>query len=236
MARMKNPNGPKRKSKLDPLRKKFQKMFDKANKIAKYIMGSGQSTVGYQEAMKTLLPADREAVENGRQLFSMEGKTRFRELQREINRVGQFLSSDSGTMKSAQYAQEQLEANKKYYGAFRNSNFHEGGTIDERLDRDVAEIAFEIYRRVEETGSDIIYDGGYGSENLINFIYNSLVESGDYSSDWAIGDAIRKSRKVLDQKRKEMDFTGKSAYTTGNYDTGMVKRVTEAKRFEDIDW
>lgn len=236
MARMKNPEKPKRRTKLSPLREKVADLFKKANKIAKYIMRSGKSTVGFEEAEASLLPKDREAVEGGREMFTL-GKTSYRELRREINRVSNFLASDSGTMKSAKYAQEQLEANERYYNAFRESNFHEGGNIDSRLDEDVAKIAFEIYRRVEETGADVIYgEGGYGSENLINFIYNSIVESGDYSSEWAISAAIKKSREVLKEKRSEMDFEGRSAFSTGNYDYGILKKVAEAKKFEDIDW
>lgn len=235
MARMKNPKKPK-KSKLAPLREQVAALFKKANKIAKFIMNSGKSTVGFEEAKASLLAKDREAVEEGREMFTLE-KTSYRELRREINRVSNFLSSDSGSMKSAKYAQEQLEANERYYNAFLESNFHEGGEIDARLDEDVAKIAFEVYRRVEETGADVIYgDGGYGSENLINFIYNSLVESGDYSSDWAISTAIKKSREVLKEKRAEMDFEGRSAFATGDYDYGILKKVAEAKKFEDIDW
>lgn len=240
MARMKNPKKPKRRGKLDKLREEVSGLFEKANKIARHIFKSGRSTVGYEEAKQSLLPRDRDQVEAGeRELFSMEGKKRYRELRREINRVANFLNSDSGTMKSAQYAQEQLEANERYYGAFKNSNFHkQNKNIDPRLDEDVAKTAFEIYRRVEETGGpDVIYgEGGYGSENLINFIYNSIVESGDYSSDWAIGEAIKKSRALLRQKRKEMDFEGKSAYVSGNYDYGILPQVAKAKSFEDIDW
>lgn len=237
MARMKNSRSPKRKGKFDPVRLKFQKLVDKANKIVSYIRKSGTTTVGYQQAISTLSPKLREAVEKGeRELFSLDDRHHFPELRKELDRVGQFLTSDSGTIRAAKYAQEQLEANQRYYGAFRNSNFHPGGHIDERLDRDIAEVAFSIYRRIEEGGADIIYDGGYGSENLVNFIYNSIVESGDYSSDYAIGEAIRKSRAVLDQKRKEMDFNGKVSYKTGNRDTGELKKVAEARRFEDIDW
>lgn len=237
MARMKNPKPEKKNKSLNPLREKVADLFKKANRIAKYIMKSGKSTVGFEEAKASLLPKDREAVENGRELFSTQDKKDFWHLRREINRVSNFLSSDSGSMKSAKYAQEQLEANERYYNAFRESNFHEGGNIDPRLDEDVAKIAFEIYRRVEETGADVIYgDGGYGSENLINFIYNSIVESGDYSSEWAISTAIKKSRAVLKEKRSEMDFEGRAAFNTGNYDYGILKKVAEAKKFEDIDW
>lgn len=236
MARMKNPKKKKNHS-LEPLRREVKNLFARANKLVSYIMNSGRSTVGFEEAKASLLPKDREAVENGRELFTTEDKKDFWHLRREINRVANFLNSDSGTQRSAEYAQEQLEANERYYHAFKESNFHEGGHIDERLDRDVAEVAFEIYRRIEENGADVLYGkGGYGSENLINLIYNSLVESGDYSSDWAIGEAIKKGRKVLQQKRREINFNGTSAYATGHYDDGILKKVKEAHKFEDIDW
>ena len=246
MARIQNTNKP-RKHKLDPLREFLKPLVEKANALFKKVreMGKGATTIGYQDALASLTPKQRAAVERGeREIFSIEGEEgkRYRTIKREADRLNAFLTSDSATEADIEYAQRQ--ANARYERAFAESNFHDPATIDPRLDEDIAKVAWEVYRRIEETGGAALLfhgDGGYDSNSMINLIYATLVDygesvGGNVDSIEARAEAIDKARNALEEHRKKMDFEGHGNYISGDYDYGFLRDVAEADSFEKLKW
>lgn len=238
-------NAGKRNHDLSQLRAELQPLVEKANSLVRYIANiPGAVSVGLQEAMSSLNKRGRQHYADTAtddivgELFDVQGIHDFRDMRREAARLGNFLTSDAGSEQSINN-QRQREANDRLAGAFRNSNFHEGGTIDERLDRDVAKIAFEVYRRLEEYGGAALTykSGGYGSENLINLIYAEIEDAPEgWWTEEAQERAIQTGFSVLEDQRAKMKFTGYFNYETGDEDTGIISKVRNAKKYTDIDW
>ena len=231
----------RRAGKLDPVRQRLQPLVDKANRLIRRMLG-GQKTTAYYQAMESLRATDRDKIENGEredfELFSVEDKHSTREIAREASRLATFLQSQSGSARGIELEQRQLKANEWLGTAFRDSNFHDSDKIDERLDEDIARVAWEVYRRIEETGgAALLYDeGGYGSENAINFIYATISDFDDPESDEAKAAAIRDMRYVLEKKRREQRVAGQGFYRTGGKDYGFLSKVAKAKHFDEIMW
>lgn len=243
--RAKMGNKTNRRHDLSQLRAELQPLVEKANALVKYIAEvPGAISTGLQEAISSLNKRGREhyaETSSGDQvgeLFDVQGIHDYRDLRREATRLGNFLTSDAGSEASINNERQRV-ANERLAGAFRASNFHEGGEIDERLDKDIAKIAFSIYRRLEEYGGAALTykQGGYGSENLINLIYNEIA---DAPEGWWTEEAQDRVMQVgfaaLDDQRAKMKFTGYFNYETGDEDTGIISKIQNARRYSDIDW
>ncbi len=216
-----------RKGSLNPLRKRISKLMRKALKQANDLRKSGVPSRALDEAIRTILPSRRDAVNSGQlELFSLSDKHRKRELLREERRIKEFLNSYSSTVEGAkleasQIFKNQVDANSKFKGVFagRNVDYDElGKRLEQKgvyasngdytqMAKDVASIAFRAYRMVVENSKYanlIYYEGGYGSNNLINYIYQVVEEN---PAGWASTDLLsevgaREAREMLDEFEK----------------------------------
>lgn len=160
---------------LDPLRRKLSSVIKEANKRVSQLMAADIPSRALEEALRSLRPKQRESMEKeNRKLFDVSDLHSKREVLREASRVKQFLSDFSSTVFGSKYEFDQMKANQRYKEAFhgRNVNY-------EIVDKDLAKLAFKAYRKVIDTGdfaNTVYFEGGYGSNNLINFIYQEVVK------------------------------------------------------------
>lgn len=224
---MKRDNIKKRKGSLDSLRKRISKLMRKALRRVNDLTSSGVPSRALEEAMRTILPSRRDLVNSGElELFSVSDKHRKRELLREERRIKEFLNSYSSTVEGAkleasQIFKDQISANTKFKGVFAGhavdydelaKRLEQKGLYTSTGDytqmaKDVASIAFRAYRMVVENSKYanlIYYEGGYGSNNLINYIYQVVEEN---PAAWASADLLsqvgaREAREMLDEFEK----------------------------------
>lgn len=113
-------------------------------------------------------------LEGGR--FSFEGKN-YGEVVAELTRINDFLSS---MRRNVQNAKEQ-EA--KFLFIFKKGEYTKE-KAKKYLDEDVAKRAYRAYRDIEaDRANEIVGDGGYGSDNLISYLYSMELQgynSGKY--------------------------------------------------------
>lgn len=176
--------GKGKKGSLQKMRDWMIGLINEANARVSQLIGRNSRAM--HEAQRTILPSRRERVEKGElELFSISDKTRYRELSRELGRVQEFLADPTSNPQMSDQVNRQIAANAAYEGAFGAYPDYGG-----RIDEDLAKAAFEIYRRVKELNADIIYDeGGYGSSNLINYIYQEVADRAEGAS-WLRHDAL----------------------------------------------
>lgn len=258
---MKRDNIKARKGSLTPLRKKITRLMRKALKQVTELQKSGVPSRALDEAIRTILPSRRDLVNSGElQIFSVDDKHRKRELLREERRIKEFLNSYSSTVEGAkleasQIFRNQVNANNKFKGVFagRNVDYDE---LAKRLEqkgvytstgdytqmaKDVASIAFRAYRMVVENSKYanlIYYEGGYGSNNLINYIYQVVEEN---PAGWASGDLLsevgaREAREMLDEFEKIRSDDAEFERNNGDNELGAFyttdkERSRQAKTF-----
>lgn len=166
----------KRKSALDPLRAIIKPLLIRANQLVSQLKQSesGLASAAYQEALRSLRPSKREAFEKGEEPLFTDTYTRARELSREASRIKKFLSSQDITPRVAEAQQRAIDAKLKHHISFHDqgASLRLSGVRFMGVEQDRFKLAAKIYRHVEESATNIY--GGYGSDNLINLIYNEL--------------------------------------------------------------
>lgn len=166
----------KNKSILDPIRAIMKPLLMRANKLVSQLMASpaGLESAAYQEALKTLRPSKREAFEKGEEPLFTDKYTRTRELSREATRIKKFLSTPDSQLRIAESQKKGIDAKLKHRISFheQGANLKLAGIRFAGVEQSRIKLAAKIYRHIEETATNIY--GGYGSDNLINLIYNEL--------------------------------------------------------------
>lgn len=160
-----------KKSKLDPIRNSLRVLVEKAKGAISQLKEAGQleQSKAYQDAM-------RSAKKGSEELFSVDDKKRFRELKREANRLEAFLSSPEVSPHIVSYNQKAREALQEHNISFKNQheNYLATGNRFGNVDEDRVKLALRIYRDIAETEASVIGGDAYGSDNLINLIYDEL--------------------------------------------------------------
>lgn len=180
MPKVKTPK-PKKVKKLDPLREKLAVLVDQANARVYQLRNANKPVES-----RALIEAERTKArqysrDNEEELFKSQF-SRTRELKREYARVQAFLNDYTSTLEGAQNWSTNLADLKGAFGSQWRATT--GKNYDtSRINEDVAKEAFRLYRMTVEAAGGWeravgIFHGvegilGYGSENLINAIYDA---------------------------------------------------------------
>lgn len=196
---------------LDPLRKQLAVLVDQANARVDDIARLGLPSRAILEATRTWnkMPSRRDDTF----LFKSDLKRRC-DIDREFARVHEFLNDFTSTVQGAKQLETDLNRLK---GAWSPDN---QGSLDEQIKSKT----FDLYRRVLEAaggweravgllkGKETLT--GYGSENLINNIYD-MVEN-EYNDEKIIAIALEQVESGI-EAYEEM-----SKRQVANYDYGIV--------------
>ncbi len=154
---------------LDPLREELKVLTDMANERAQKLIESGKNSRALLEAQRTLAAQWTRSQD---ELFSSNLKTR-PQIYREFARVHEFLNDYTSTVEGAGNFETDLN---RWTGKWRDDYGEQDLVLRSNT--------FEIYRKVIETAGGWeravgLLQGkekltGFGSENLINNIYDML--------------------------------------------------------------
>lgn len=154
---------------LDPLREELKVLTDMANERAQQLIESGKNSRALLEAQRTLAAQWTRSQD---ELFSSNLKTR-PQIYREFARVHEFLNDYTSTVEGAGNFETDLN---RWTGKWRDDYGEQDLVLRSNT--------FEIYRKVIETAGGWeravgLLQGkekltGFGSENLINNIYDML--------------------------------------------------------------
>lgn len=156
---------------LDPLREELEVLVTQANLRASELIASGLPSRALMEAQRTLA---RQSTRDQDILFRSDLKTR-KQINREFARVHEFLNDYTSTLRGANDFKSDFDRFSGNWG----DTWVEAGMDPEKRMR-----TFDLYRRVVEAAGGWeraigILKGkesltGYGSENLVNNIYDMI--------------------------------------------------------------
>lgn len=227
----------KSKSKRIPLseiREQLQPLLDLARKKISQLMKSGDYE--YSQAVQDALKSrSRAKGVNQEDLFSIDEKHRARELYREGNRLLAFISNPTSNVTGGNFTKllsfhNQAENMKEYGKRFNVSE----------EDEDRLKLAFRIFRDISTTETSVIGPEGYGSDNLINLIYDSLEGyNPDFSDEstnnsLAITAAYEKAYSSVNEWKQNMNqgfFTGSPNV---NKDLDIVTILKDSMSVDDF--
>lgn len=232
----------KKKSKLEPLRQQMASLVNRANSLAEKLRGSdaGRSSAAFQNALKTLRPSKRGAYEEGTENLFTTSYTRTRELAREAARLQQFLSTADSQLAISESQQKGIDAALKHNISFKNqgASLKAAGVRFMGTDEDRIKFAAKIYRMLEETNTNIY--GGYGSDNLINLIYDSVE---GYDPNWGedsperqklMESALETGRQALEYHRNFVERMAlEGSIDTGSNDLGVLEDISHITNVDD---
>ena len=174
----------KAKQAMAKMRADLAPLVARANQMIKHLISSGQSnsSAAFQRAMKTLRPSKRAGYNAGTEEMFTTSYTRARELSRESSRLKQFLSLADSQVHLSEAQQRGISAALKHRISFKEqgANLRTAGVRFIGVQEDRMKLAAQIYRMIERNNTGIY--GGYGSDNLINLIYDELE---GYNPAWA---------------------------------------------------
>lgn len=246
----------RRKSqKLDPIRRTLAALVAKANKMVSQLMEGGfESSAALQEAYRSASSANKEAFDRGisDDLFNVSDKHRYRELRREAARLDKFLSAADANIKVASSEENALSAMSRHGLTFGKKGTEAAGsqkanleTIGKRFDADEDRIklAMRVYRQLEDSNTNI-YDGQYGSDKLINLIYDSLEGYDPNMSDSLQQNFERHAMEIGQAALTEHRMNTMMGYLEGtptiNKDVNVIEEIKKSKTtdefFENNPW
>lgn len=209
---------------LKPLRDELQVLVNQANNRVHALIESGLPSRALLEAQRTWARQTSRANED--ELFKSDLKSR-RQIDREFARVHEFLNDYTSTVRGAKNLQSDFD---RFSGQWKT-----GEDMDEKLRAKT----FEIYRKVVEAAGGWeraigLLQGkesltGYGSENLVNNIYDML--ENEYSEGLIIQIALEQVESGI-KAYEEM-----AERQVSDYDYGIVFDDETAKeRREFYTW
>ena len=188
------------REKLEQYREQLAVLVEKANERVNDLARTSFTSRALDTA-RTTLPESRDA--NG-DLFTANLRSE-KQIKRELSRVMTFLNDPTSLSSGAERFTEDLTAAGLFGGQYRANG---GPGYDEtRVSQEVGEQVFDIYGKVlaQEGGWERVMgyfkanSGGlieYGSENLINAIYEMTVQLG--TSDSAQEEIIGRAKAMID--------------------------------------
>ena len=162
------------KYQLEESKNKLEPLVHEANMRIEMITSSGYTSYALDRVIK----------EGGVDYFSLDDVKTREELVRESTRLRVFINDKGSTIDGAKLETAQIYADE-YKGKFGNQYHNEENNFKNYdtkvIKSDIAERAFRNYRIIEESRASHISErtGGYGSENLINALYDAEVRGMD---------------------------------------------------------
>lgn len=225
---------------LKIMREEMQALVDQANNYVNQLLAAGatsEDNAALAEAERSLTKSKERKSDK---MFSVDDKHRLRELRREAARLDKFLSSPQANVDVYIHERPALKAMEKYNLDFKrqHENFVKTGNRFGDVDDERFKFAARIYRHLEETNANIYGTGGYGSNKLINLIYDA-VEGYDPNAPERVKNKIEANAMKLGQqaltehaKMVEMGFFSNTPYQ--NIDVGVISRVRNSTTAEDF--
>ena len=227
----------KKVSKLDPLRSSLRVLVSKANIAISRLKKAGvlEQSRAYQEAM-------RSASSNATALFSVDDKHRFRELKREAARLQAFLSDSEIEPHIVSYNAEANKAIDKHNISFSNQKeaFAATGFRFNVEDEERMKFALRIFRDIASTETAAIGKDAYGSDNLINLIYDTLEGYDPDDSSKKINRLSEKAHNVAYMAVEEYKlntrwgFVPESSNDSYNSDLNIVEEIKKAQTADEF--
>ena len=198
---------------------KFEPLVELANNRIQSILEAGYNS----------LAIDRVEQQTGKEYFDLYDVKNREDLVSRITAVRVFLADKGSTLEGAKLEMTQI-ATEKYKGKFGNKynkeeyNFARYDT--NIIDKEIAERAFENYRKIESIRASQIgrqgQDGVYGSENLIIAMYDAEIRGID---SFAVGnDLLDAFVEEADTAWKPIEDESDSTLAISGYYLDNVKR------------
>ena len=177
----------KNKQKVEPIPNKISasQLAEWKLKLEPVVYEANTRIQMIQHAGYTSYALDRVIREgDGRDYFDLEDITTREDLIAENTRMRIFLNDAGSTMEGSRLETAQIYSDK-YRGKFGNQYKNQYGVSFDAsvIDPEIAKMAFENYRRIEEDRAAIIgkqgMPGVYGSENLFIAIYDAEIRGKD---------------------------------------------------------
>lgn len=242
--------GRKKPESLDPLRQQLNVLTSEANKRYWEQLERGVHSRAGMEAERTLTKGHKEKYfDTNQEMFTSDLKTRA-EINREFARTMAFLSDyTSQATENESFGFEYGSAQGLFGGQWRKNGGP--GYDEERVSKEDADMVFDIYHRVIEAGGGwdrvigyfrMMSPGmvDYGSENLINAIYDMVSHKGAIGAVLGIDDVrgviLNRSLELLDSMREmyeEMAFRQRTGMDYGNVEED--KDAAEYRR-RNYEW
>lgn len=225
---------------LKIMREEMQALVDQANNYVSKLLAAGatsEDNAALAEAERSLTKSKERKSDK---MFSVDDKHRLRDLRREAARLDKFLSSPQANVDVYIHERPALKAMEKYNLDFKrqHENFVKTGNRFGNVDEERFKFAARIYRNLEETNANIYGAGGYGSNKLINLIYDAVEKYNPYAPEGDIDDLYLKAKELGQQaltdhaKMVEMGFFSGLPYQ--NVDVGIISRVRNAENVDDF--
>ena len=223
--------GAKRRS-LNAAREKLQVLVNQANAIYQRQMETGQTSLALLEAERTRVKVHKESGE----MFTANQK-RTRDINREIGRVMTFLTSYNQVGEYGSTHETGL------FGAQWRADEGPGYDIS-RVSQKDAEMVFDIYHRVIEAGGGwervigyfrLMNPGivDYGSENLINSIYD-MVQNQEYlplsEGNDVTGEIIARSLDMIETMRQTYESLAELQRSGNDYGSILSEKELERNK------
>lgn len=224
---------------LAKMREDLRPLVEEANRLyseLKSVGATGEDNAAIAEAEYSLTKSKERTSED---MFSVDDKHRFRDIRREAARLEKFLSSAQSSVSVYQYEKPAMEAMNKYNITFKNQHerFVKTGNRFTGVDQERMKFAAKIYRRLEESHANIYGAGGYGSDPLINLIYDAVERYNPYMSEDAMDDleleVLNMGHDVLNEHQRLIDLGFISTSLNNNIDIGVVSNIKKSMSTEE---
>lgn len=218
----------KRRGRLDEVRERLQPLVDAANKRYKELKDQGFYTSSMDEALSTKSKADRRK----KNPFSIDNKKRFRELQREGARIYNFLNAETTSQAGAEWEAKFIGLQENYGKLFGREFYEDYGVRYDasKVNEGHASMTFRVYRQLQERVPNLLADKlGYGSDNLINAIYDEIV---GMDGEMTMNDRVAQATVDMERELREYDeyrqAEARHHYFNGDIDYGVLDDITDA--------
>ena len=218
-----------RESKLDPVRKMIQPLLNRANRAIERLKEAGE--FAYSAAVSEAARTKSRAKGTSDELFDLSDKKRYRDLIREADRLVSFLAHPEVEPKVAKY--------NRTYGS--TLSFHDSSIRDSE-DQDRVKLALRIYRDIASTETSAIGRDAFGSDNLLNLIYDELDDYNPYMGEdftEIMTDRVRQiAFQALDDYYENVTLgflSGKPNVSYENNSERDLGLVTELKKSESVE-
>lgn len=230
----------KSRSKLSTMRDEMRELVETANRLVSQLKAAGGTVSDNAALAEAEASLTKSKERTSTELFSVDDKHRYRELRREAARLEKFLSSPQSSVDVYLHEKPAINAMNKYNLDFKrqHENFLSSGKRFGANDDERFKLAARIYRELESTNANIYGTGGYGSNNLINLLYDELEGYSPYMSENAI-DRIHTKVKDIGQaaltEHQRMYSQGLfSGSPYQNIDIGIISKVRDSMSAEEF--
>ena len=235
--------GKKKPVSLDPLREQLGVLTTEANRRYWEQQERGVASRAAMEAERSLTKSHKEKYfDTNNEMFTANLRTRA-EINREFARTMAFLSDyTSQATENEYFGFEYGSAQGLFGGQWRKNGGP--GYDEERVSKEDADMVFDIYHRVIEAGGGwdrvigyfrMMSPGlvDYGSENLINAIYDMVSHKGAIGAVMGVEDVtgviLNRALDLLDSMREMYDEM--AANQRAGYDYGNIEDDPKAAEY-----